>query len=234
VLKYSNTGSSVPAASAARVTEGMQLDTSHVCSIYQSEEQRSASLNTFLIRALRQQEKLVVIADPINARANLSSLERAGIDLQPYVAGGQLRVLTVHQTFLRQGTFDPSRMIAWLQNETRRAQAEGYRALQIAAEMTWVLLGVTKTARLMDYERQLNEALYGYACRVLCQYDGRRFSPAIRQHVLARHPTIVVGTTIYQNSNFVPPPASIWEGPASAKLDRYPANLSNDTEPLFV
>jgi hypothetical protein len=199
----------------------MEFDTSHVCSIYQSEEQRSASLNTFLIRALRQQEKLLVIADPINARANLSSLERAGIDLQHCVAGGQLRILTVHQTFLRHGTFDPSRMIAWLRDETRRAQAEGYRALQIAAEMTWVLLGLTNTARLIDYERKLNQALCGYECRVLCQYDGRRFSPAIHRHVLATHPTVVVGATIYHNSNFEPPPASIWEVPASVRLGSY-------------
>jgi hypothetical protein len=216
VLEYMNTESSSPAASAIRGPEGMKLDTSHVCSIYQSEEQRSASLNTFLINALRQQEKLLVIADPINARANLSSLERAGIDLQHYVAGGQLRILTVHQTFLRHGGFDPSRMIAWLHDETCRARAEGYRALQIAAEMTWVLLGMTNTARLMDYERKLNQVLYGYECRVLCQYDGRRFSPAIHQEVLATHPTVVVGTTIYHNSNFAPPPASIWEGPRQA------------------
>jgi hypothetical protein len=212
----------------------MKLDTSHVCSIYQSEEQRCASLNTFLIRALEQQEKLVVIADPINARANLSSLECAGIDLQHYVAGGQLRILTVHQSFLRYGTFEPSRMIAWLQDETCRAQAEGYRALQIAAEMTWVLLGVANMDSLMDYEGQLNDALYGYECRVLCQYDGRRLFPAARRHVLAVHPTIVVGTTICHNSRFAPPTASFWEGPASTRLDRYPASSKNDTSGLSV
>ena len=211
---------------SSKEVSSMNVDIRHQCTIYQSEEQRSTSLRAFLVQALMQQEKLIVIADPINCRANFVHLERVGIDLQPCVAQGQLRVLTVHQTFLRQGGFDPSRMIAWLQNETRRARSEGYRALRFAAEMTWVLLAAAGSERLIDYEGELNEVLRGDDCQVLCQYDGRRFSPAVLQQVLAVHPTVIVGAAVCHNSYYQIAPSSFGEGPASATLGHWLADLT--------
>jgi hypothetical protein len=224
----------VGCAPAADRMEGMKLDSSHLCTFYQTEKQRSTSLNAFVLQALKHQEKLILIADPLNAKANLIHLERVGIDLQPYVAEGQLRVLTVHQTFLRQGAFDPSKMIAWLQNETCRARAEGYRALRIAAEMTWVLLGATSSERLIDYETGLNEALHGGECRVLCQYDGQRFFPAVLQQVLAAHPTVLVGADIYPNPYYQLSQVPFGEGPTNTAPGHWLANLSAHNQAMFV
>jgi hypothetical protein len=204
---------------------GMHIDIRHQCTLYQSEEQRGTSLRASLVQALRQHEKLVLIADPINGKANFVHLERLGIDLQPCVAKGQLRVLTVHQTFLRQGVFDPRCMISWLRNETRRARSEGYRALRVAAEMTWVLLAPTGSERLLHYERELNEVLSGGDCQVLCQYDGRRFSPAALRQVLAVHPTVIVGATVYHNSQYQIAPTGFGEDPAFATLGQWLAEL---------
>jgi hypothetical protein len=203
----------------------MQIGIRHQCSLFPSEEQHGTSLWASLLQALRQHEKLVLIADPVNGKTNFVHLERLGIDLQPFAAEGQLRVLTVHQTFLRQGVFDPGRMISWLRNETRRARSEGYRALRVAAEMTWVLLAPTGSERLLDYERELNEVCSGADCQVLCQYDGRRFSPAALRQVLAVHPTATVGAKVYHNSHYQIAPTGCGKGPVFTKLGQWLADL---------
>ena len=204
----------------------MNIDIRHQCILYQSEQQRSTSFRAFLVNALKQQEKLILIADQVNTKANLLQLESVGIDLAPYVAEGQLRVLTVNQTFLRRGVFDPTKMITWLRNETCRARSEGYRALRVAAEMTWVLLAATGSELLIDYERELNEVLRGDDCRVLCLYDGRNFPPAVLQHVVAVHPTVIIGAEVCRNSYYQAAPASFGEGPASATLGHWLADLT--------
>ena len=198
----------------------------HLGSFFDTDNQRQTLLRAFVVQGLRQHERVVLIQDEHTGTTDLSHANLVGIDLSSCTVPGQLRIFTAHQTFLQQGFFDPRRVIAWLKRETRMAEADGYGALRIAADMSWALQGFHGSERLIDYETELDAFLRGRQCRILCQYDARRFPPAVLQHALTTHPTVVVGAAVCRNSYYRIAPSGFGDGPASATLGRWLTDLS--------
>ena len=202
-----------------------ELSVGHLCSLHQTDEQHHEILRAFWEGGLERHERIIYIADQHTSKPAMSQLERNGIHLQPYMATGQVRIFTVFQSFLHKGVFDPAKATSWLDQEVKRARAEGFEATRIAAEMTWVLRGAVGSERLIDYEVELNRLVQSGMCRILCLYDKRRFSPAVLQYVFASHPAVVLGTAVHRNSYYNVSPAIFGVHPASTILNAWMADL---------
>jgi hypothetical protein len=209
------------------------LSGAHVCAFYESDEERLALLRSFVAEGLGGQDKVICINAAIVARAPLTPEELVGTDLQRHPAPGQLQISTALETYLRAGSFDPARVIAWLQRETRRAVADSFRALRVAVEMDWALRGAPGSEKLIEYEVLLDAFLRGRKCQVLCLYDGRRFGPAVLQHVLTTHPFVVVDGALRRNPYYRIAPTGFGTGPASVTLGRWLAELSGCGQASF-
>jgi hypothetical protein len=181
----------------------------HLCCFYETEEEHRALVTAFLRRGLQQREKVLYVADARAAVTILDYLRNDGVEPEPYLDSGQLAMLTVDDSYMRGGVFDPDSMIALLQAETERALTQGYTALRVTGEMTWAQRGLPGAERLMEYESKLNEFLPRSKCLGMCQYDRRRFPPGVLLNVLRTHPIVVMGTRVYRNSYYVPPGASV-------------------------
>jgi hypothetical protein len=210
----------------ARDADGVLPNCGHLGSFYESDSQQQALLRAFVVQGLRRHEKIILINDELTGGSAIGPAELVGMELRPYLLPGQLRVLTALQTFLQQGFFDPSRMIAWLRSETRKAEVEGYSALRVTADMGWALRGIEGSERLIEYEAALDPFLRGRRCRILCQYDARRFPPAVLQHTLTAHPAVAVGGAVCHNSYYRMAPSGYGDGTASATLGRWLTDLS--------
>ena len=177
----------------------------HLCCLYETEEERRMLLMPFLCQGLERGEKVLYVVDACLPETILGYLREPStgsgqaLDVEPYLARGQLAILTCDDTYMRHGVFDPEGMITLLQAETERALAEGYRALRGSSEMTWALRGLPGSERLIEYEARLNDFLPGSQCLVICQYDRRHFGPEVLVDVLRIHPIRVVGTVRYDN-----------------------------------
>jgi signal transduction histidine kinase len=220
----------------------------HLCCIYETEEEHRAVLTPFLRRGLERGEKVVYIVDARTAEAILGylrdpSTNRRGkpvacpepsrrepsgqaLDVESYLASGQLTILTRDDAYMRQGVFDPEGMIALLKAETEQALAEGYPALRVTGEMTWALRGLPGSERLIEYETKMNEFFPGSRCLAICQYDRRRFAPEVLLDVLRTHPTAIVGTEMYDNFYYMPPDEIMGGNLPAAELRRWVQNLA--------
>ena len=177
----------------------------HLCWFYDTEEEHRAVITPFLRQGLERGEKVLYSVDARTAEAVLAYSRADGLEVEPYLARGQLCILTRDDAYMRQGVFDPDGMVALLRAETARASAEGYTALRISGEMTWGLRGLPGSGRLIEYDAKPNNFFPGSQCLGLCQYDRRRFGPALLLEVLATHPTAMVGTAVYDNFYYLPP-----------------------------
>jgi hypothetical protein len=171
----------------------------HIAWLYEMEERHRAVLTPFLRQGLEEGEKVLYIVDYHTAETILDYLRGAGLDVEPYLASGQLAVLTSDETFLREGFFDPEGMIIFLKTKTEQALAEGYTALRSSSEMTWALRGLPGSHRLMEYEARLNEFVPGSKCLLACQYDRRRFGPKVLLDALRTHSLSIVGSVLYDD-----------------------------------
>src|SRR6185503_14014843 len=129
-----------------------------------------------------------------------------GIEVESLVSSGQLMILTAKEAYLRDGQFDPEKMITLLGEETDKALAEGYSALRATGEMTWALAGEPGSERLVEYESRLNEFFPTKKCYAVCQYDRRRFDAEMLLDILHTHPKVLFGRDGFDNSDmyFVP------------------------------
>lgn len=177
----------------------------HLCCLYETEKEHRTLLMSFLRQGLERGEKVLYVVDDCLPETILGYLRDTStgsgqaLDVEPYLARGQLAILIGDDTYVRQGVFGPEGMITLLRAETERALAEGYRALRDIGEMTWALRGQPGSERLMEYEARLNDFLSGSQCLVICQYDRRRFAPEVLLDVLRIHPIRVVATVRYEN-----------------------------------
>ena len=197
----------------------------HLCCLYETEEEHRTLLAPFLRQGLEQGEKVVYIAEDHAPKQILGYLEEDGLTVAPHLATGQLRVATPAETYLREGSFDPDKMIAFLQTETERAIAEGYPALRVTGEMSWSLNGVPGSERLIEYEAKLNRFFPGSPCLAICQYDRRRFPAGVLLDVLTTHPFAVVGSRMYENFYYIPPEDFLGPKPREAMLYNRLKNL---------
>jgi PAS domain S-box-containing protein len=198
----------------------------HRCCIYETEEEHRAVLAPFLRQGLEQHEKVFYIVDARTAEMVLGYLRDDGVDVDSYIQRGQLAMLTRHETYIQDGVFDPTKMIAMLRTETARALDEGYTALRVTGEMTWALRGLPSSERLIEYEIRLSEFLPGSQCLAICQYDRRRFFPDILLDVLRTHPIAVIGTEVYENFYYIPPDQLLSGDLQATELRNWTQNLA--------
>ncbi len=197
----------------------------HLCFIYKTEKEHRALLTPFMRQGLERGEKVLYILDTHTREKVLKYLLDDGVVVEPYLESGQLVITTADEVYIKERIFDPDAMIELLREETERSLKEGYKALRITGEMTWVLKGPRGSERLIEYEAKVNKFLPGSKCLAICQYDKRKFKPKILSDVLATHPIAVIGTEIFDNIYYVSPKDLLSPDPEAAKLDKRLASL---------
>lgn len=171
----------------------------HLGFVYQTEAEYQALLTPFFRQGLERGEKILYISDAHPIETILDNLRDDGLEVEPYLDRGQLRLMTPGESYLRTGLFNPDDMLALWQKETERALVEGYRALRGAAEMSGALQGPAGSERLLEYESKLSSFLPDSNCLLICLYHGSGLDAEMLFNVLATHPAISTGPEIYDN-----------------------------------
>jgi hypothetical protein len=200
----------------------------HYCGIYRTDEDHRAIIVDFVKQGIARDEKMFYLVNMQTAEQLKATLAAAGIEVDALIEKGQLVILTAKEAYLRDGQFDPDKMIQLLTDETEKALAEGYTALRATGEMTWALAGEPGSERLVEYESRLNHFFPNSKCYAVCQYDRRRFDAEMLLDILHTHPKVLYGKDGFDNTDmyFVPPEAFMERDRQSATLDTWLKNLS--------
>lgn len=202
----------------------------HYCGIYRSDDDHRRIVIDFVRLGVQREERMIYLVNLQTAAQLKATLAAAGLDADGLVARGQLIILTAKDAYLKDGAFEPEKMIAMLRDETARALNDGYTALRVTGEMTWALAGEPGSERLVEYEAMLNDFFdaqprsYG-----VCQYDQRRFDAELLLDVLHTHPKVLVGQHGFDNASmyFVPSEKFLTADRTGAVLETWLINLSN-------
>ncbi len=200
----------------------------HYCGIYRTDEDQRAIIIDFVREGAARNEKMFYLVNIQSAEQLRDTLAAAGIAVDELLAKGQLMILTAKEAYLKDGQFDPDKMIKLLSDETEKALAEGYSALRATGEMTWALAGEPGSERLVEYESRLNHFFPHSKCYAVCQYDRRRFDSEMLLDILHTHPKVLFGKEGFDNSQmyFVPPELFMERDRQSATLDTWLKNLA--------
>jgi signal transduction histidine kinase len=176
----------------------------HLCTIYESPEERLAVAMPFIRIGLERGEKCIYIADDGTEAEVHDAMSAEGIDVERSVAAGSLVLESKKATYLKHGAFDPDWMFTFWSNAKAEAASQGFSALRATGETEWVLRGEPGLERWMEYESQMTHLLARHHCFALCQYNRRLFPPELVLDVIRTHPTIIYHGIVCQNMYYVP------------------------------
>jgi len=201
----------------------------HYCGIYRTDEDQRVFIVDYVREGIRKNDKIFYIVNVQTAAQLKETLSAAGLDVEKLIAKGQLVIVTAKEAYLKEGVFDPDKMIKLLGEETQKALAEGYQALRATGEMTWALAGDPGSEKLVEYESRLNNFFPHAKCYAVCQYDRRRFDADMLLDILHTHPKVLFGRQGYDNAKmyFVPDEAFSSGDRQGAVLDTWLKNLED-------
>lgn len=156
----------------------------HVCASFGSDEEHQAIVGGYARQALRRGERFLYFMYASDDTTIRRYLELEGIDVEAGLALGQIELREIE---LDCYTIDPGAIIASLQADRRAALRDGYSALCATAEMSWATTRPDELDAVLRYERDVDRVFAAADIAGVCQYDRRRFPPAVLERLVSAH-----------------------------------------------
>lgn len=174
----------------------------HMCYIYDDDNERRAIISKFIESGLKENEKVAYFAHSMEKSDMIDLLKNEGIDL-PDETAENLFVANSGDTYCPTGAFVMEDMVKNLTSFYQGTIAEGYPGARVSGEMEWVLEGKPGTERLMEYESLGDIVLKPNPLTIVCQYDARKFDGATLLNCLKVHPYMIVRGQIVRNPYYM-------------------------------
>ena len=201
----------------------------HLALIYESRAEQFAAAVPFVRQGLERGERCMYIADENTETEVVAAMRERGVDVDAALESGALTLHTRHDTYCRNGGFDPDEMISFLSDSIDEALEE-YAGLRVAGEMAWILGDDHQVEDLIEYEGKLNRFFPETDCIALCQYNRERFPPEVIRDVIRTHPHLVYRNTVCQNFYYTPPEEFFGPDRPAHEIDRMMCTLLDRTE----
>jgi PAS domain S-box-containing protein len=176
----------------------------HVGLVYDSAEEQFAVVVPYIAAGLASGQQGLFIASDREPAEVEGLLRAGGIDVDAAIRSGALTILRAEDAYLREGCFDPERMIGLVKEKVAAAKQAGFSGLRATGEMNWALRGAPGSHRLAEYEAGIDAIMRDLDLVALCQYDRNRFSPGLLRDVIRTHPKLIIGGTVCDNALHVP------------------------------
>ncbi len=201
----------------------------HLAFIYESQAEQFATAIPYIKHGLEQGERCIYIADENETTEVLTALEESGVNVDEALESGALVMYTAQGSYLRNGSFDPDEMIAFI-SDTIEEGTEAFDGVRITGEMTWVFGDDPPLQELVEYEGKLNNLLPDANGIALCQYNRERFPAEIIRDIIKTHPHLIYNNTVCQNFYYTPPEEFFGPDQPEREIDRMMGTLLDRTK----
>ena len=185
---------------------GSQLgETRHVCAFFNSDDEKYRVLLPFIRDGFACGDKAVHVVNPEQRGDHLQRLTAAGIDPAAALQSGQLDLRNNSETYLRDGRFDPDRMLEVFEKLASGNAEGGFPLSRIVCQMDWAADGRSHIDTLVEFEARVNDVWRRHDDAVICVYDLAKIGGDTVVDIMRTHPMIIIGGILQQNPFFVPP-----------------------------
>jgi hypothetical protein len=171
----------------------------HICIIYEDYDQQMAVMLPFMARGLEAGQRCVWVSSPPSAQRFRRGLAGIGGDRLTLEACGQLVIIDETDFYVQDGLFRPDRTLALGRTLLLDGQRQGYPAMRIAAEASWLPQYHVDVATWEGYELAVTQRIETAPVVAACQYPARRLSREAILAALRTHPIVIMGETVYHN-----------------------------------
>ncbi len=180
---------------------------SHVCLIYESDQQRQQTVSSFLAAGISRRELVRYFTDVTTAEQVRAWLAELGVEVRAAEQRGAFSISSAESAYCPRGCFEPEAMISGTAERYAAAAKAGFSGVRSTGEMSWVLKGAPGSERFLEYEALLNGVSASFPHSGMCQYDTRLFDGATLFKILQVHPFMVAHGQIVRNPDYQAGPA---------------------------
>jgi uncharacterized protein YjhX (UPF0386 family) len=185
---------------------GSQLgSTRHVCAFFNSDDEEYQVLLPFMKDGFVCGDKAIHVVNPEQRDDHLHRLAAAGIDTAAAEQRGQLELRHNTETYLRDGAFDPDRMLAVFEQLASGNAKHGFPLSRIVCRMDWAAESRVFVENVIEFESRVNDVWRHHDDAVICAYRLAQFTSAAVVDILRTHPLVIIGGLLQRNPFFVPP-----------------------------
>jgi len=197
----------------------------HACFIYASEQEYQSVLAPFVRAGLEQRQRVLYIHDMRSPEAVRAMLRDAGVDVDHAEFREQIVFMSAKQMYARGAGYSFARVLDQMHALTAMALADGWSALRVTSEMTWLLRQTQGPDRLLAQEGRMGGFFRASAALGMSQFDRGKFPPEALLDVLLAHPVAVLGTEAVQNFYHTPQAEVSGGWRSEATLTKWLSNL---------
>jgi len=179
---------------------------SHICQLYSKVNEIPGVTARLMRVGLTLSEKCFFAAAPAQVKELREELQKLQIDVEGAIEAGQLVLYEDREAFLANGKrFDPYYLLSSHQTFIAQALREGWQAVRISIDMTWLSKDIATPEQILKYEAA-SDAVFTFQNApiiALMHYDHSKLLPSLVVEMLKLHPIAVVGKYIKRNPYYL-------------------------------
>ena len=179
---------------------------SHICQLYSKVTEIPAVTARLMKVGLSVSEKCMFAAAPAQVKELREELNKLQVNVDELLGSGQLIFHEEREMFLANGKrFDPYFLLSSHQTFIAQALREGWQAVRISIDMTWLTRDIATPEQILKYEAA-SDAVFTFQNApiiALMHYDYSKLLPNLVVEMLKLHPISVVGKYIRRNPYYL-------------------------------
>jgi PAS domain S-box-containing protein len=133
----------------------------HFCQFYQTKEELINILVPYFKAGLENNEFCIWITSKyFSVEETKEILKRAIPNFEVYLKNEQIEIISYINWYLKEGTFDPQKILKGWINKLNKALINGYKGLRFTEDTFWI--GKDSRNNFIDYEKRLNSIIRKY------------------------------------------------------------------------
>ncbi len=142
----------------------------HFCQFYKTKEDLIEILVPYFKAGLEDNEFCMwVTSEPFNEKEVKAAIRKAIPDFEKYLKKGQLEILPYSQWYIRDGSFNPQKVLDGWIDKLNKAFTLGFKGLRLTGNTFWLEQTLWKS--FAEYENTINEIIGNYKMIAICTYS---------------------------------------------------------------
>jgi hypothetical protein len=178
---------------------------SHILQLYNKVSEISGVTARLIEVGLSSSEKCLFAGAPSSIQEMEQALAKTNIDCAAAQEAGQLVFISDRDSLLVNKHFDPYHLLSTHQTFIAQALREGWKAVRISIDMTWLTSDIATPEQVLKYEAA-SDAVFTFQNApiiALMHYDYSKLPGVLVVEMLKLHPIAVVGKFIKRNPYYL-------------------------------